>query len=296
MDPLVNADNDYAMLDELLLEGGAAQTLSVNPVDLSIQKTDNVVNLEVPKQRYVLVETAEEEMPSSKNKKGVHALYLVDDVKKEPITREQLVKVEKDFEVAEAGKQIAIAAQEKLRAESLLLHGKLDAEKKKTQSLQAETIKLSDEVAHLKEEVTRLKLAEDSVQILTDKVDAIPTLVVEAAQRSAEQAVEDFKKSPEFASLLKQQHLKSVRENVKLYRDRGWLNVEKFKADREADKAAARATEEEAAKMLETTRPEGGEKTAETPVSVEREEGSEDDRDRSSSSVPETPGGHESTF
>lgn len=71
MDPLVNADNDYAMLDELLLEGGATQTLSVNPVDLSLQKTENVVNLEVPKQRYVLVETAEEEMPSSKNKKVV---------------------------------------------------------------------------------------------------------------------------------------------------------------------------------------------------------------------------------
>lgn len=58
-----------------------------------------------------------------------------------------------------------------------------------------------------------------------------------------ERAVEDFKGSAEIVQMLKDQHRKSVTENTNLYRTRGWLNVEKFRADRAA--ALAKRAEEE---------------------------------------------------
>ena len=119
----------------------------------------------------------------------------------------------------------------------------------------------------------------------------MPSQIAEAAKVAAEQAVEDFKSSAEFASLLRDQHRKSVAENVKLYRDRGWLNLEKFKADREADMAAARA-EKEAAARAEREAAEATEAAAEEqePVEGEQNGGSGDERDRHSTSVPKTPG------
>lgn len=78
-------------------------------------------------------------------------------------------------------------------------------------------------------------------------VESLLAQVAEAAKNLAEQAFEDFKKLSEFARLLKQQHLKLVSENVKLYCGRGWLNVEKFQTDREADKAATRVSQEKQA-------------------------------------------------
>jgi cell division protein FtsB len=226
---------------------------------------------------------------------GVHALYLVDAVEKDPVSREHLVKVEKAFEVAEAGRHRALVAQEKLREEKATLQGKLDAEKKKTQSLQAENIKLTDEAAQLAEEISRLKLVEESARELTEKVESIPSLVAEAAKSATEQAVEEFKKSAEFVNLLKQQHLKSVSENIKLYRDRGWLNIEKFRADREADKAAAKGAKEkevaaekprEAAEVAAEERGGGGTNSA---------EGAEGIQGAGSTSVPRTPGASEAT-
>lgn len=76
----------------------------------------------------------------------MHALYLVDVIEKDPVSREQLVKVERAFEIAEASKHRTLVAQEKLWGERDVLHGKLDAKKKKSQSLQAENVKLSNKV------------------------------------------------------------------------------------------------------------------------------------------------------
>lgn len=216
----------------------------------------------------------------------------MDEVEKDPVSREQFVKVEKAFEVAEAARKQAVALQEKYRGEKVELGKKLDAEKKKARSLQDENVKLTDEVAHLADEVTRLKVVEETARELSAKVESLPTQVAEAAKVAAEQAVEDFKKSAEFAMLLKEQHRKSVADNVKLYRDRGWLNLEKFKADREADLAAARAEREEAAVRADkdATQEAGNAQEQYEVVPGNREEQSSDDRDRTSSSVPRTPG------
>ena len=67
----------------------------------------------------------------------MHTLYLVDEVKKDSVSREQLVKVEKAFEVAEAAKLKAIALQAKFRGQKLELAEKLDAEKKKARPFRA---------------------------------------------------------------------------------------------------------------------------------------------------------------
>ena len=40
MDPLANAEDDYAILDELLKVGEATQKLSVSPITLAVQPTD----------------------------------------------------------------------------------------------------------------------------------------------------------------------------------------------------------------------------------------------------------------
>lgn len=104
--------------------------------------------------------------------------------------------------------------------------------------------------------------------------------------------MEDFKKSTEFAAFIKQQHLKSISENVKLYSDRGWLNIEKFRADREADLTAARLAKVEVVKAAKATRQreEEEEQADEDQVVHNQGEGSEDARDRCSTSVPKTPG------
>ena len=60
MDPLANAEDDYAILDELLKVGEQAQFLSVSPVTLEVVRTEEVVHLEVPEERYVLPEETEE--------------------------------------------------------------------------------------------------------------------------------------------------------------------------------------------------------------------------------------------
>ena len=60
MDPLANAEDDYAIFDELLRLGGEVQHLSVSPVTLEVVRTEEVVNLEVPEERYVLAEETEE--------------------------------------------------------------------------------------------------------------------------------------------------------------------------------------------------------------------------------------------
>lgn len=222
----------------------------------------------------------------------MHALYLVDDIEKDPVSREQLVKVEKAFEVAEAARKQAVTLQEKYRGERVELAKKFDAEKKKARSLQSENVKLADEVAQLKEEVTRLKVVEETVGELTEKVESLPIQVAEAVKAAAEQAVDDFKKSAEFAAVLRDQHRKSVAENVKLYRDRGWLNLEKFKADREADLVAARAEKEEAAARAEKEATEATVGAEEEREQTEGDQGEQsgDERDRTSTSVPKTPG------
>lgn len=218
----------------------------------------------------------------------MHALYLIDSVEKDPVSREQLVRTEKAFEVAESGRLSAVADLKKVRAEKAEVSKKLDLEKKARKTLQEENVKLTDEVADLSDELERLKLVEESVKELTAQVESLPSQVSQAAKDAAERAVEEFKKSPEFAALLRQQHLKSVSENVKLYRDRGWLNIEKFRADREAELAAARLAQE--AKEAEASR-EGEEvPILEEGAQVEGGGGSTESRDRSSTSVPKTPG------
>ena len=79
---------------------------------------------------------------------------------------------------------------------------------------------------------------------------------------------------------------------MKLYRDRGWLNLKKFKVDREADMAAAWAEREEAAAQAEMEAAEATEGAREGHEQVEGEQGGEsgDERDRHSTSVPRTPG------
>lgn len=133
-----------------------------------------------------------------------------------------------------------------------------------------------------------MKLVEESVKELTARVESLPAQVSEAAKEAAERAVEDFKKSAEFAVLLKQQHVKSVSKNVKLYHDRGWLNVEKLRADREADLAAARLAQQ--AKEVEASREGDEEPVPEVVAQVEQGDGSTETRDRDSTSVPKTPG------
>ena len=216
----------------------------------------------------------------------------MDDVEKDPITREQFVKVEKAFQVAEAARKQAVELQEKYRGEKIEIGKKLDAEKKKARSLQDENVKLTDEVARLSDEVTRLKVIEETARELSAQVESLPAQVAEAAKVAAERAVGDFRNSAEFAMLLKDQHRKSVADNVKLYRDRGWLNLEKFKADREADLAAARVGREEAAARADKETEQGAGNAQEEYEQAEgnREEQSGDDRDRNSTSVPRTPG------
>lgn len=47
MDPFVNAEDDYTILEELLKVGEENQTLSVSST-LAMQRTAEVVNLEMP--------------------------------------------------------------------------------------------------------------------------------------------------------------------------------------------------------------------------------------------------------
>lgn len=48
MDTFVNAKDDYTILDKLLKVGEETQTLSVNLIMQAVQKTDKVMNLEMP--------------------------------------------------------------------------------------------------------------------------------------------------------------------------------------------------------------------------------------------------------
>ena len=59
MDPLANAEDDYAILDELLKVGEATQKLAVSPITLAVQPTDEVVHLEMPEESYILPEPEE---------------------------------------------------------------------------------------------------------------------------------------------------------------------------------------------------------------------------------------------
>lgn len=169
----------------------------------------------------------------------MHALYLVDEVEKEPVSREQMLKVEKAFQVAEGGRMAAVAGQAKLKDEKAALQAKLKDAEGKLVSVQQENARLSEEVG-------RLRLDEEECVQLRKKIEGFPDLIAETARSSAERAVEDFKESAEMAQILKDQHRKSVTENTNLYRSRGWLNLEKFKADREADRAAVLAKRAEA--------------------------------------------------
>lgn len=200
--------------------------------------------------------------------------------------RDQLVKVEKALEVVEAGRLDVVAAREKVE-----LLKKLEAEKKKAKSAQEESLKLVDEVAHLTEEVTRLWVLEQNAKDLTEKVESFPIQITEATANSTRQAVDDFKKSIEFAGLLKEQEINSVSENVKFYRDREWLNIEKFRADCEDDMAAAKVAKElETTKVAEATWQREEETVDEGRAIDEQREGSEDTRGGSSTSVPKTSG------
>jgi vacuolar-type H+-ATPase subunit I/STV1 len=169
----------------------------------------------------------------------MHSLYLVDEVEKDPITREQLVKVEKAFDKAEGERLKAVAALGKVREEKGVLQTKL-------KEGEARAVVLKEEIERLSSEVERLRLKEQRAEELQLKVDEIPGIIQEAAREAAERAVEEFKKSPEMAQLLREQHRKSVAENTSLYKTRGWLNVEKLLADRKADREK-RAEEEKAA-------------------------------------------------
>ena len=60
MDPFVNAEDDYAILDELLRVGEETQKLSVSPITLEVKQTDEVVNLKMPAESYILPEENEE--------------------------------------------------------------------------------------------------------------------------------------------------------------------------------------------------------------------------------------------
>lgn len=127
----------------------------------------------------------------------MHLLYLVDEVEKDPITREQLVKVEKAFDKAEGERLKAVAALGKAREEKGVLQTKLKEGK-------ARAIVLKEEIERLTSEVERLRLKEKRADELQLKIDEIPGLVQEAAREAAERAVEEFKKSPEMAQLLRE--------------------------------------------------------------------------------------------
>jgi vacuolar-type H+-ATPase subunit I/STV1 len=189
----------------------------------------------------------------------MHSLYLVDEVEKDPITREQLVKVEKAFDKAEGERLKAVAALGKTREEKGVLQTKL-------KEGEARAIVLKEEIERLTSEVERLRLNEQRADELQLKIDEIPGLVQEAAREAAERAVEEFKKSPEMAQLLREQHRKSVAENTSLYKARGWLNVEKLLADRRADREK-KAEEEKAAEKSG----QGVEGPAETEAEAEKE-------------------------
>lgn len=147
-------------------------------------------------------------------------------------------------------------------------------------------------MTHLTEEVTQLKVDEKLVQELTEKVESLPTQVAEAAKVAAEQAMEDFKKSAEFASLLNDQHRNLVVENIKFYHDWGWLNLKKFKADREMNMADARAEKEEAIARAEREAMGVTEAVEEEHEQAEDDQREElgDEHDSTSTSVPKTPG------
>ena len=169
----------------------------------------------------------------------MHSLYLVDEVEKDPITREQLVKVEKAFDKAEGERLKAVAALGKAREEKGALQ-------KKLMEGEARAVVLKEEIERLTSEVDRLRLKEQRADELERKIEEIPSLVQEAVKEAAERAVEEFKKSPEMAQMLREQHRRSVAENTSLYKTRGWLNVEKILADRKADREK-KAEEERAA-------------------------------------------------
>lgn len=169
----------------------------------------------------------------------MHSLYLVDEVEKDPVSREQMLKMEKAFQVAESGRMAAVAAQAKLKEEKTALQAKLKEAEGKLVSARVENGKLC-------EEVDRLRLSEEEAVQLRKQIEGFPALIAESARSAGERAVEDFKESAEMAQLLKDQHRKSVTENTNLYRSRGWLNVDKFRADREADRAAVLAKRAEA--------------------------------------------------
>lgn len=60
MDPLVNDEDDYAILDKLLAVGKATHTLAVSLITLAVSETDKVVYLEMSQQSYLLDEQTEE--------------------------------------------------------------------------------------------------------------------------------------------------------------------------------------------------------------------------------------------
>ena len=83
----------------------------------------------------------------------MHSLYLVDEVEKDPITREQLVKVEKAFDKAEGERLKAVAALGKAREEKGVLQTKL-------KEGEARAVVLKEEIERLTSEVERLRLKE----------------------------------------------------------------------------------------------------------------------------------------
>ena len=61
MDPFPNAEDDYAILDELLKVGMETQKLAVSPVTLEVKKTDKVVDFQMPPESYLLSEPTEDQ-------------------------------------------------------------------------------------------------------------------------------------------------------------------------------------------------------------------------------------------
>lgn len=91
---------------------------------------------------------------------AVYAFVVpVDEVEKDPITWEQLLKVEKAFDKAEGERVKAVAALEKLRDGKSVFQTKL-------KEGESHTLDLKEEIDRLNAEVKRLRLVEVGVDEL----------------------------------------------------------------------------------------------------------------------------------
>lgn len=196
--------------------------------------------------------------------RGLHNLYLVDELEEDFTLKEQVAALEAGLMVEKTERVNATRQR--------------DAAREKLEKLSAELTKVKDRSVVLERDLAAVPALKEEVSILKDKVASIPEVV----ERERKEAVNGFQISEEFLRLKEEAHGIGFKEgyakNFRTLSERGWINREKYFADIAREKEEKRLREEASggrAGDLEEGEKEGAagsQEVVEEEVPVEEEE------------------------